>query len=122
VEATVHAAFAREFRQPQRKARVRDDLRTVVREPRGGEPADQRVAVAGVEPVAAMKLRERDPFRRVFRVEVERQPDDVGVELAPCLLGRDLAEPAERSDVVAPDEDRVRCHDDIEASAAPAQP
>jgi hypothetical protein len=33
--------------------------------------------------------------------------DDVGVEVAPGLLGRHLAEPAERSDVVAPDDDRV---------------
>jgi hypothetical protein len=43
-------------------------------------------------------------------VQVEREPDDVGVELTPCLLGRHLAEPAERSDVVAPDENRMLCH------------
>jgi hypothetical protein len=41
-------------------------------------------------------------------VQVEREPGDLGVELAPQPLGRHLAEPAERSDVVAPDEDRVR--------------
>ena len=52
-------------------------------------------------------------------MEVEREPLDVGVELAPGLLGRDLAEPAERSDVVAPDDDRVLgLHDTIIASLA----
>jgi hypothetical protein len=43
-------------------------------------------------------------------VQVEREPCDVGVELAPGLLDRRLAEPAERSDVVAPDDDRVLGH------------
>jgi len=57
-----------------------------------------------------MKLREGDPVRRVLRVQVEREPIHVGVELAPGLLGRHLAEPAERSDVVAPDDDRVLGH------------
>jgi len=67
----------------------------------------QRVTLADADAVTAVKLGERDPFRRVLRVQVEREPFDVGVELAPGLLGRDLAEPAERSDVVAPDDDRV---------------
>jgi hypothetical protein len=62
------------------------------------------------DPVAAMELRERDPLGRVLGVQVEREPDDLGVELAPRLLGRHLAESAERSDVVAPDEDRVFGH------------
>jgi hypothetical protein len=43
-------------------------------------------------------------------MQVEGKPEDVGVELAPGLLGRLLAEPAERSDVVAPDDDRVLGH------------
>jgi hypothetical protein len=58
-----------------------------------------------------MQLRERDPLRGVLRVQVEGEPHDVGVELAPCLLGRYLAESAERSDVVAPDDDGVFGHD-----------
>jgi len=57
-----------------------------------------------------VELGERDPVGRVLGMEVERKPENVGVELAPCLLGRDLAEPAERSDVVAPDDDRVLSH------------
>jgi DNA ligase D len=57
-----------------------------------------------------VKFRQRDAFLRIFRVQVEREPDDLGVELAPRLLGRLLAEPAERSDVLAPDDDRVLCH------------
>jgi len=57
-----------------------------------------------------MQLGERNPLRRVLRMKVERKPDEIGVELAPRLLGRPLAEPAERSDVVAPDDDRVRRH------------
>jgi hypothetical protein len=43
--------------------------------------------------------------------------NDVGVNLAPGLLGRGLAEQAEGSDVVAPDDDRV-FHDDIETRRA----
>jgi hypothetical protein len=57
-----------------------------------------------------MQLGERDALGRVLRMEVEREPLDVGVELAPYLLGRDLAEPAERSDVIAPDEDGMVGH------------
>jgi hypothetical protein len=54
---------------------------------------------------------QRDALRRILRVQVEWKPEDVGVELAPYLLGRRLAEPAERSDVVAPDDDRMFCHE-----------
>ena len=60
-----------------------------------------------------MQLLEGDAFARVLRVQVEREPGDLGVELAPQLLGRCLAEPTERSDVVAPDDERV-FHEDIE--------
>jgi hypothetical protein len=70
----------------------------------------QWVGGAGAEPVAAMKLLKRDSFRRVLRMQVEGEPQDLGVELAPCPLSRLLAEPAERSDVVAPDDDRVLRH------------
>jgi len=43
-------------------------------------------------------------------MEVERQPDDVGVEPAPQPLGPPLADAAERSDVVRPDDDLVLRH------------
>jgi hypothetical protein len=43
-------------------------------------------------------------------MEVEREPGDVGVELAPQPVGPLLADPAKRSDEVRPDEDLVRCH------------
>ena len=66
-----------------------------------------RVARGGKSQV---QLLERDPLRRVLGIKVEREPDHVGVELAPGALGRDLAEPTERSDVVAPDVDRVLRH------------
>lgn len=57
-----------------------------------------------------MQLREWNPLRGILGVQVKREPRDLGVELAPCLLGRYLAEPTERSDVVAPDNDRVFSH------------
>jgi hypothetical protein len=57
-----------------------------------------------------VEVRQRDALRRVLRVQVVRKPDEIGVELAPRLLGRDLAEPAKRSDVVAPDDDRMLRH------------
>jgi hypothetical protein len=70
----------------------------------------QGVCLAGADAVAAVQLGQRDALRRVLRMQVEGEPEDVGVELAPCALGRLLAEPAEGSDVVAPDDDRVLRH------------
>jgi hypothetical protein len=110
MERLVQPAFARELREAQREARVRDDRRPVVLEARIGEAGVQRVGGPGADAVAAVQLGQGDSFRRILRVQVEGEPDDLGVELAPCPLGRLLAEPAERSDVVAPDDDRVLRH------------
>jgi hypothetical protein len=57
-----------------------------------------------------MQLGERNALGRILGMQVEREPFDGGVELAPYPLGRNLAEPAERSDVVAPDQDRMVGH------------
>ena len=57
-----------------------------------------------------MELLERESLLGILGMQVEGEPCDVGVELAPRLLGRYLAEPTEGSDVVAPDEDRVLGH------------
>ena len=57
-----------------------------------------------------MELGERDASGWVLRVQVEGKPEDLSVELAPQLLGNRLAEPAEGSDVVAPDDDRMVGH------------
>jgi hypothetical protein len=100
--------FARQFRHAQRELRVRDDLRAVVLEPGRCEALGERIPLA--EAVASVELYERNAFGRIFRVQVEGEPEDVGVELAPQLLGNWLAEPAERSDVVAPDDDRMFGH------------
>ena len=110
MELFVQPALARELREPQRQPRVGDDRRAVVLEARLREPLVQRVVRAGADPVAAVQLGQRDAFLRILGMQVEREPEDLGVELAPCPLGRLLAEPAERSDVVAPDDDRVVCH------------
>jgi hypothetical protein len=110
VKRLVQPLLPRELGQAQGELRVRDDLRPVVDEPGRGEAPVQRVALADPDPVPAMQLRKGNALRRILRMEVEREPCDLGAELAPCLLGRDLAEPAERSDVVAPDEDRVLVH------------
>ena len=106
----MQAELARELGQAQREARVRNRLRPVVLETRRFEARAQRVVLADADAVTAVKLRKRDALCRVLGVQIEREPVDVGVELAPGLLGRDLAEPAERSDVVAPDDDRVLGH------------
>jgi hypothetical protein len=108
VKARVHAALASQLGHPECKLRVRDDLRPLVVETRGRKTLAKRVLIS--KTITSMKLRERDAFGRVFRVQVEREPYDVGVELAPQLLGDGLAEPAEGSDVVAPDDDRMLGH------------
>jgi hypothetical protein len=110
VELLVQPSLPRQLGQAKREPRVRDDRRPVVLEARLREPPVQRVVGAGAEAVASMQLFERDPFRRILRMQVEGKPEDLGVELAPRPLGRLLAEPAERSDVVAPDDDRVLGH------------
>ena len=61
-------------------------------------------SVAREQPLA------RDALRRVLGMEIEGEPDDLGAEPAPQPVGRWLADTAERSDVVAPDEDRVVRH------------
>jgi hypothetical protein len=61
--------------------------------------------------VAPVELRSRDAFRRVLGVEVEGQPVDLGAEPALEPLGRALAESAEGSDVVRPDDDLVLGHE-----------
>jgi hypothetical protein len=99
--------LARELGYPQRQPCVRDGRRPVVLESCGREALSERVALADGDAIAPVEFREGDPLRRILGVQVEREPDDLGVELAPCPLGRLLAEPAERSDVVAPDDDRM---------------
>lgn len=106
----VQPVLARGLGEAQRDPCVGDDFGSVVGEARGVEPVTQRVVGARGDSVAAMEICEGDPFRRIFRMEVEREPGDIGVKLAPDLLGRRLAEPAKGSDVVAPDEDRVVGH------------
>jgi hypothetical protein len=110
MERLVQSALTRQLGQAERQPRVRDDVRAVVREPGRGEPLAQRIGLAGADAVPAMQVRQQDPPGRVLGVQVEREPGELGVELAPYLLGRDLAEPAERSDVIAPDQDGMLGH------------
>jgi hypothetical protein len=51
-----------------------------------------------------------DAFRRVFRMEIERKPLDVGAEPALQPIGPLEADEAERSDVVAPNRDGELIH------------
>jgi hypothetical protein len=53
--------------------------------------------------VALSKDGSRDSLRRIFRMEIERQPLDVRAEPALQPVGPLEADEAERSDVVAPD-------------------
>src|SRR5688572_26672595 len=99
---------ARQFRHAQRELRVRDDVRPVVLQPRRGEAFGKWIPLA--EAVTLVELGERNASGWVLRVQVEGKPEDLGVELAPQLLGNRLAEPAEGSDVVAPDDDRMFGH------------
>jgi len=110
VEPAVQPALTCELGQAQRESRVGDDRRPVVLEACLGEPCVQRIVLADPDAVAPMQLGEWNACSRILRVQIEREPEDFGVELAPCLLGRLLAEPAERSDVVTPDDDRMLCH------------
>lgn len=61
--------------------------------------------------VAAVELFPRDAVRRVLGVKVEGQPVDLGAVPTLEPLSRALAEAAEGSDVVRPDDDLVLGHD-----------
>jgi hypothetical protein len=110
VERLVQVVLARELGQTESEPRVRHDLGAVVLEACLREACAQRIRVADADPVPAVQLLQGDSLRRVLRMEVEGKPEELGVELAPYLLGRDLAEPAERSDVVRPDDERMLGH------------
>jgi hypothetical protein len=58
-------------------------------------------------PVAPDQFGASYAVRWIFRVQVERQPLDRGAEPAREPLGRPLADAAEGSDVVRPDQDLV---------------
>jgi hypothetical protein len=103
VYVPVQAALTRELGHAQGSHRVRDEIggRVVDQAGRGErllQPLVERVSVACVQFCAL------DPLRRVLRVEVEREPDHLGAEPALEPRGRGLADAAERSDVVRPDE------------------
>jgi hypothetical protein len=111
VHAVVQAPVARQLGQPQRGSRVRHDLgrRRVHEADRGkhlADPVVKRLAVPGVQLLA------RNPLRRVLGMEVERKPRDLGAVPAPEPVGRGLADPAERSDVVRPDQNGGLGHGD----------
>jgi hypothetical protein len=91
----VKTEVARVLGHAERKARVRDDPRRVVRE---AVPLER-----GADLV--VPLRARHALVRVLRVEQEGENRDLGAEPAPQRLGRLQAEAAEGSDVVGPDED-----------------
>jgi hypothetical protein len=81
VEGFVQALLARQFCHPKRKLRIRDDLRPVVLEAGGRKPLAERVLIA--KAVASMEVRQRDALGRVLRMQVEWEPQNLGVELAP---------------------------------------
>jgi hypothetical protein len=61
--------------------------------------------------VAPVELGSRNALGRVLGVEVEGQPVDLSAEPALDPLSRALAEAAEGSDVVRPDDDLVLRHE-----------
>ncbi len=105
----MEAVPARVLAEPERRVRVRDDVRVrLVLEPARLEelprPRDTFLAVAGEQLLA------RQALGRVLGVEDEREPGDVGAEPALEPGGRWLGRSAEGSDVVRPDRDDVVAH------------
>ena len=81
VKGLVQPTLTSELRHAERELRVRNDLRPVVLQAYRRKPLAKRVLIP--DAVAPMKLGESDAFWRVLGVQIERQPQDVGVELAP---------------------------------------
>jgi hypothetical protein len=81
VKRRVQPALSGELGHPQCELRVGDDVRSVVLEASCRETLAKRVLLS--EAIPSVELRERYAFGRILRVQVEREPQDVGVELAP---------------------------------------
>jgi hypothetical protein len=81
VKRLVKAVLTGQLCHPEWKLRVRDDLGPVVLEGGRRKALAERILIA--EAVTAMKVLKRDAFGRVLRMQVEWEPYDVGVELAP---------------------------------------
>ena len=109
----VEPSLARELGDAQRSHRVRDDVgvRAVdeaVRLEHPSHAVDARLAVALEQSLS------RQAFLRVLRMQIEGEPRDLRAEPALEPVGRRLADAAERSDVVGPDEDFVLAHSDLQ--------
>ncbi len=75
-------------------------------------PLERRLeALVEAIAVAAVELSPRNALRWVLGVEIEGEPLDLGAEPTLEPLSRALAEAAERSDVVRPDDDLVLGHE-----------
>jgi hypothetical protein len=102
----VHAALARQLGHVERRPRIGDPRPLGVRQ--AGLVEHPPLTGAQRPPVAGLELLDRDPLRRVLRMQVERQPLDLSA--VPALeprraLSRDVAE---GSYVVGPDPDQGR--------------
>jgi hypothetical protein len=99
-----------ELGQAESRARVRHHLgRRVVEK---SLPLECRLeALVEALAVAPVEVGPRNALRRVLGVEVEGEPVDLGAEPTLEPLSRALAEAAEGSDVVRPDDDRVLSHE-----------
>ena len=109
VDGSVEPSLSRELGDAQRSHRVRDDVgvRAVdeaIRLEHPSHPVYARLAVALEQSLS------RQAFLRVLRMEIEGEPRDLRAEPALEPVGRRLADAAERSDVVGPDEDFVLAH------------
>ncbi len=97
---------SRELGDAQRSHRVRDHV--WVRAVDEASPRTCRPVYPAS--VALEQSLSRQTFLRVLRMEIEGEPRDLRAEPALEPVGRRLADAAERSDVVGPDEDFVLAH------------
>ena len=120
VHGLVHVPVAGQLGDLECLQRVRDDLgRRVVRVAAGLDHALHLVGVALA--VAGVQLGAGNPLGRVLGVQVERKPFDRGAEPAREPRRPLVGDVAERSDVVAPDPDDVRCRHATKSSGAPPE-
>jgi hypothetical protein len=110
VRGGVPAPRSCQLGQAESRARVRHHLgRRVVEETL---PLERRLeALVEALAVAPVELGSRNALGRVLGVEVEGQPVNLSAEPALDPLSRALAEAAEGSDVVRPDDDLVLRHE-----------
>jgi hypothetical protein len=99
----VLALGTRQLGHAQRRTRVRHYIRRWVVDETSASKSQFDLPVEAL-PVASKEVGSQNPLGWILRVQIKGEPLDLSAEPALKPLGRTLADTAERSDVIRPDQ------------------